>query len=158
MGALHTYDVDMVWTGAGAEGTTGYTSYSRDNELRVADRPVVHGTSDPAFRGDPKRWSPEDLLVGALAQCHMLWFLHLAAESGVVVVDYLDRATGTMRVETAGHGKFRDVVLRPQVTITSAAVSTDLMDELHTRAHEHCFISRSVNFPVHVRPGPHSVR
>lgn len=164
MPALHTYDVDLVWLGARGVGTIGYTSYGRENELRAAGRPPLPGTSDPAFRGDPARWSPEDLLVGALAQCHMLWFLHLAAEDGVVVLDYTDRASGTMRIEAAGHGQFREVVLRPQVTVDPTSPAADgrpvddaLLAGLHERAHEHCFISRSVNFPVHLRPGPLAV-
>ncbi|MBU4213673.1 MAG: OsmC family protein [Actinobacteria bacterium] len=164
MPALHTYDVDLVWLGARDVGTVSYTSYGRDHELRATDRPPLPGTSDPAFRGDPTRWSPEDLLVGALAQCHMLWLLHLAAEAGVVVVDYTDRASGTMRIEAAGHGQFRDVVLRPQVTLASATttaggpITDELLAGLHERAHEHCFIARSVNFPVDVRPTPVVVR
>jgi organic hydroperoxide reductase OsmC/OhrA len=161
MPALHTYDVDLVWLGARGVGTTGYTAYGREHELRAEGHPPLPGTSDPAFRGDPTRWSPEDLLVGALAQCHMLWLLHLAAEAGVVVLDYTDRASGTMRIEAAGHGQFREVVLRPQVMVGPAATATDgspvddqLLAGLHGRAHEHCFIARSMNFPVHVRPAP----
>lgn len=165
MPALHTYDVDLVWQGARGVGTATYTSYGREHELRADAHPPVPGTSDPAFRGDPERWSPEDLVVGALAQCHMLWFLHVAAEAGVVVVDYTDRASGTMRIEAAGHGQFRDVVLRPHVVVRApqgaaggSPVTDELVAELHERAHEHCFIARSVNFPVHVRPLPLELR
>lgn len=160
MPALHTYDVDLVWQGARGVGTATYTSYGREHELRAEGHSPVPGTSDPAFRGDPARWSPEDLVVGALSQCHMLWLLHLAAEAGVVVVDYTDRATGTMRIESAGHGQFRDVVLRPRVTTAGRTtadgrdVDDTLLAGLHARAHEHCFIARSVNFPVHVQPTP----
>ena len=155
MGLLHSYDVDVVWTGAGTEGTTGYTAYSRDHEVRVAGKPVLLGSADPAFRGDPTRHSPEDLLVAALSQCHMLWFLHLATVEGLVVVDYTDRASGTMRVEAAGHGAFTEVVLRPRVTVQG--IPDDLeqrIAQVHDRAHEHCFIARSVSFPVVVDPAP----
>ncbi|MCL2455248.1 MAG: OsmC family protein [Micrococcales bacterium] len=160
MPPLHTFDVDLAWSGARGVGTTSYTSYGRDHELRAPGRPPLPGTSDPAFRGDPTRWCPEDLMVGAVSQCHMLWFLHLAAEAGVTVVDYTDRATGTVRIEAAGHGQFRDVVLRPQVTVAAGTtasgveITDDLLDRLHERSSEHCFIVRSVSYPVHVRPGP----
>lgn len=161
MGLLHSYTADVVWTGAGESGTASYTAYSRDHEVRIGTKPPLPGSADPAFRGDPDRYSPEELLVAALAQCHMLWFLHLASADGVVVVGYTDRATGTMRVEGAGHGQFREVVLRPCVTVAAdddgtprTAVTDARLGALHARAHEHCFIARSVNFPVRLDPAP----
>jgi len=161
MGPLHTYSVDVTWTGAGRTGTSSYTAYSRDHEVRIGSKPPLPGSSDPAFRGDPSRYSPEELLVSSLAQCHMLWFLHLAAAAGVVVVAYEDQAVGTMRVEAAGHGQFREVVLRPRVTVaagahlpTGAAVTDGVLADIHHQAHEHCFIARSVNFPIRHEPVP----
>jgi len=157
---LHQYSVDLTWTGAGDAGTATYTSYGRDHTLTAGSKAPLPGTSDPHFRGDPARWSPEDLLVGALAQCHMLWFLHLAASAGVVVVGYTDAASGTMRIESAGHGQFTEVVLRPRVTVRSTAlpdgapVDDALLADVHRRAHEHCFIARSVNFTVRHEPVP----
>lgn len=159
MATLHAYRADVVWTGAGAVGTAGYTAYSRDHEVRIAGKPVLPGSSDPDFRGDPSRFTPEELLVAALAQCHMLWFLHLAAADGVVVLAYTDHARGTMLVEAAGHGQFTEVVLHPAVTLAQGARTPggDPVDDahlaaLHVRAHETCFIARSVNFPVRCEP------
>ncbi len=166
MGKLHTYDVSVVWTGAGAGGTRSYTSYERDHEVRFEGKPPLPGSSDPAFRGDPARYSPEELLVAALSQCHMLWLLHVAAVNGVVVVGYVDNAVGTMRVEAAGAGQFTEVVLRPVVTLGATdrpdgtPVTAEDVATLHRKAHEHCFIARSVNFPVRLDPAPlrHAVR
>jgi organic hydroperoxide reductase OsmC/OhrA len=161
MGPLHTYSADLTWTGAGSRGTATYTSYSRDHEVRIGSKPPLLGSSDPSFRGDPDRFSPEELLVAALSQCHMLWFLHVAATAGVTVLGYEDSAKGTMRVEAAGHGQFTDVVLRPRVTVAHGALGpegeplTDVdLAHLHHQAHEHCFIARSVNFPVRHEPSP----
>src|SRR5665647_3577679 len=120
MGILHTYEAAIIWTGAAGVGTTSYTSYSRDHDVLLEGKPPLPGSSDPGFRGDPSRYCPEELMVAALAQCHMLWVLHLDASDGVVVVGYSDRATGRMRVEAAGHGQFTEVVLRPCVTIAHA--------------------------------------
>ena len=163
MGALHSYSVDVTWTGAGETGTTTYTAYSRDHDVVIPGRPVIAGSADPAFRGDPARYSPEQLFVAALSECHMLWFLHLAANDGIVVVGYTDAAVGTMRVESAGAGQFTDVVLRPRVTVRSAAggradddepVTDARLAAVHQRAHDHCFLARSVNFPVLHEPTP----
>jgi len=160
MGILHTYEVTLRWTGARGVGTTSYTAYSRDHEVVVEGKPPLLGSADPAFRGDPTRYTPEELLVAVLAQCHMLWFLHLAAADGVVVVGYTDAPQGRMRVEAAGHGQFTDVVLRPCVTLgrpdrgDGRPVTDEELAVLHARSREHCFIARSVNFPVRHLPAP----
>lgn len=154
MGAFHSYTSAITWTGAGAEGTASYTSYSRDHVVSAAGKPDILASADPAFRGDPARHNPEELFVASLSQCHMLWFLHMAASSGVVVRSYTDAAVGTMRVESAGAGQFTEIELHPHVVIDDdeAPGRDTLVAELHERAHAHCFISRSVNFPVYVIP------
>lgn len=151
MGPLQSYSVVVDWSGAGERGTESYTSYGRDHVVRIEGKPPLPGSADVAFRGDPDRYSPEDLFVAALAQCHMLWFLHKAAVQGVVVTGYTDRASGTMRVETAGAGQFTEVVLHPRVTVAEP-VAEDVIAALHQQAHDHCFIARSVNFPVRQSP------
>ena len=102
-----------MWTGNRGEGTASYRGYGRDHVLSVKDKPEIPGSSDPSFRGDPQRYNPEELLVASLSSCHMLWYLHLCAVSGVVVVDYRDEAGGTMEETADGGGFFREVVLKP---------------------------------------------
>ena len=154
MGAFHSYSTAITWTGAGADGTASYTSYSRDHVVRADGKADILASADPAFRGDPAGYSPEELFVASLSQCHMLWFLHMAANSGVVVRSYTDTAVGTMRVESAGAGQFTEIELHPHVIIDDddAPGRDALIAGLHERAHAHCFISRSVNFPVYIIP------
>lgn len=147
----HDYDVSVVWTGNHGAGTSGYRAYGRDHTIASAQAPTIAGSADPAFRGDPARWNPEQLQVAALSQCHMLWYLHLAATAGVVVTAYEDHAHGVMRHDDTGGGQFESVTLHPRVTI---AVGSDPQKALatHSRVPEVCFIARSVNFPVHHDP------
>ena len=144
----HRYNVVVTWTGNTGSGTSGYRDYSRDYEVAAEGmKPTIPGSSEPAFRGDPARWNPEELLVASLSACHKLWYLHLCSDAGIVVIEYVDRAEGIM-VETAdGSGHFERVVLRPNVTIASHADVSKAL-ELHERAHALCFIAKSVNFPV----------
>ncbi|MBL0886312.1 OsmC family protein [Myceligenerans indicum] len=154
-GATHDYAVEVTWTGAGETGTSSYTAYSRDHDVVLPHKPALPGTADPAFRGDPGRYSPEELFVASLSQCHMLWFLHLAASSGLVVREYTDSATGTMRVESRGEGQFTDITLHPRIVVDGGELATDeQIAALHHKAHAMCFIARSVNFPVLVEPAP----
>lgn len=147
----HDYSVAVTWTGNDGAGTVDYRAYRRDHEIAAPGRPTILGSSDPAFRGDPTRWNPEELLVAAVSQCHMLWFLHLAASAGVSVVEYVDRPTGTMIEEPGGVGQFREVTLRPEVTINDPA-QLELAESLHHQAGQVCFIARSVNFPIRHDP------
>ncbi|HEX7050223.1 MAG TPA: OsmC family protein [Longimicrobiales bacterium] len=143
----HGYTVQLVWTGNRGEGTSHYRSYDRSHEISVAGKPPIPGSSDPAFRGDRSRYNPEELLVAALSACHMLAYLHLCADAGIVVTGYSDEAAGTMVETPDGGGRFTDVLLRPSVTV-AADSDLDLALRLHDRAHELCFIASSVNFPV----------
>ncbi|HEY2512360.1 MAG TPA: OsmC family protein [Polyangiaceae bacterium] len=150
-GKVHSYAARVVWTGNLGPGTSSYRAYSRDHEVRLPGKPPIAGSSDPAFRGDPARSNPEELLVASLSACHMLWFLHLCAEAGVVVTGYEDPATGSMEEDADGGGRFVEVVLRPQVTLADDA-QRGAVAGLHERAHSLCFIARSVNFPVRCEP------
>ncbi|MEO9188768.1 MAG: OsmC family protein [Acetobacteraceae bacterium] len=145
----HRYAVQVEWTGAGDTGTTSYRAYGRDHRVVIAGKPDLLGSSDPTFRGDASRHNPEELLVAAISACHMLWYLHLAAEAGVVVTGYADRAEGEMALEADGGGHFTSVELRPQVTLADGADSATA-EALHAMAHAKCFIARSVNFPITV--------
>ncbi len=145
----HHYEATVVWTGNLGSGTDGYKSYGRDHEILGPGKPILPGSADPAFRGDPQRYSPEDLLVASVAACHMLWYLHLCAVSGIVVTAYRDQAISTMVETEDGGGHVTEVVLRPRVTIRAGGDS-GLAERLHDRAHALCFVANSVNFPVRI--------
>ena len=147
----HHYALRVVWTGNRGSGTTGYRDYGRDHDILVDGRPVLKGSADPAFRGDRDRHNPEDMLVASLSACHMLWYLHLCAEAGVAVQSYEDDASGSMQMASDGGGAFREVVLRPVVTIRPTDDAARAED-LHEKAAALCFIARSVNFPVRHEP------
>jgi organic hydroperoxide reductase OsmC/OhrA len=81
----------------------------------------------------------------------MLWFLHLCADAGIVVIEYADDASGAMSENADGCGEFTRVILRPRAVIADSARIADAI-ALHAHAHELCFIARSVNFPVEHQP------
>jgi organic hydroperoxide reductase OsmC/OhrA len=146
-GDMHHYAVTVTWTGNTGEGTASYTSYLKDQEILVEGKPPIAGSADPAFRGNASRWNAEDLLVAALSQCHLLWYLSTAAKRKIVVTGYVDRAWGTMAMNRDGSGQFTEVVLRPEITLAPGS-DVEKADSLHHIAHQMCFIARSVNFPV----------
>ena len=119
--------------------------------ISAGAKPLIQGSSDPGFRGDAARWSPEDLLVAALSACHELFYLHLCADAGISVLAYKDTASGEMIEDSTSGGRFTRVVLRPQITIREGD-DLVLAERLHHDAHAKCFIANSVNFSVSCEP------
>lgn len=161
MTKVHTYKAHTHWVGNQGEGTRDYKAYSRNHRIEINNKPDLLCSSDPSFRGDPSRHNPEELLVASLSGCHMLWYLHLCAANGVIVVGYLDKAHGVMQENADGSGQFNEVVLSPEVIVRDEAM-VEKANLLHGEANKMCFIARSVRFPVHHRPtirvaDPHSV-
>ncbi len=150
-GRRHHYQVTVEWTGNDGSGTASYRSYGRDHLVRADGKPDLPGSAEPVFRGDPSRYNPEELLVASISQCHMLWYLHLCADAGLVVEAYLDAATGAMEELPDGGGAFTEVVLRPRVVIRDES-KTEQALELHQEARRRCFVAASVAFPVRCEP------
>ncbi|RIX31134.1 OsmC family protein [Amnibacterium setariae] len=151
MATQHTYALAAEWTGNRGSGTSGYRDYGRDVLLTIAGKPDLPASADRPFRGDPARWNPEELLLAALSECHLLSYLHVAVNNGVVVTGYTDAATGAMEVDRDGGGRFTRVDLHPRVALADESQRA-LADSLHAEANRLCFIANSVSFPVHHHP------
>lgn len=143
----HSYAVSVTWSGNRGTGTSAYKAYGRDHIVSAPGKPEIAGSSDRVFFGDTDRWNPEEMLIAALSQCHMLSFLHVASDHGVIVTAYRDEASGVLVLDSAGGGRMTEVTLRPTVEVTDDS-GVD-MEALHHRASTLCFIANSVNFPVH---------
>jgi organic hydroperoxide reductase OsmC/OhrA len=146
----HHFEVKVEWQGNRGTGTSSYRAYSRDNLVTAQGKAPIDGSSARPFHGSRERWNPEELLVAALSECHMLSYLHVATNNGIVVTAYEDAATGTMRQTPEGGGYFTSVILRPVVTISAG--DPELARSIHAEASAKCFIAASVNFPVNHEP------
>lgn len=147
----HRYRVTVEWTGNRGKGTSTYTGYDREHVIRSGDKATIAGSADPAFRGDPARWNPEELLLASISACHKLWYLHLCCVAGIVVTHYTDAAEATMEEDATGAGHFTSAILRPRVVIQAGGDTAKAAD-LHHDANRYCFIANSVNFPIGCEP------
>lgn len=147
----HHYSVTIKWTGNKGTGTDHYRSYERSHTIAIENKPDILSSSDPSSRGDKTKHNPEDLLVSSVSACHMLWYLHLCADAGVVVVDYTDNATGIMNNSSNGSGRFTKVTLNPVVIVAQDSMISKA-NELHKKANELCPIANSLNFPLRQNP------
>ncbi len=148
----HNYEIKVEWTGNEGNGTLNYKSYSRNHKIIGNGKySAINGSSDPSFLGDKTRYNPEDLFLSSLSACHMLFYLHLCSVHKIVVIEYLDNATGIMEETKNGNGKFIEVTLNPKVKITDENM-IEKANELHQKANELCFIANSCNFKVKHNP------
>lgn len=133
--------------------------YSRRHLLRFDGGAEVAASSSPHVvplpLSDASAVDPEELFVAALASCHMLWFLSLAAQRGLRVERYEDDAVGTMARDAHGRIAMTRVVLRPAVAFGGERQPDgDTLAALHHEAHEKCFIANSVRTEVLCEPRP----
>ncbi len=147
----HKYKTTIEWTGNKGSGTYDYRSYSRSHNIKIDGKTDIMGSSDSSFRGEKSKHNPEDLFVASISSCHMLWYLHLCADSGVIVLKYNDDTEGSLTIDQNGGGCFKHVILRPNIEIANDS-SLEKAHELHSKAHELCFIANSCNFEIIVEP------
>lgn len=146
--AVHHYQALCNWSGSTARG---YDAYDRSHELRAPPfAEPLPMSADPAFRGNPERLNPEQLLVMAAASCQMLTFLAIAARARVDVVGYEDRAEGFMP-EDDKPVRITRIVMRPKITIRGTLAQEHLQQMLET-AHRHCFIASSIKSEIEIIP------
>lgn len=143
----HHYEVSVEWTGNRGPGTISARDYERSHTIAISGKPTIQASSDTPFRGDGTKHNPEDFLVSALSACHMLWYLHLCADAGIIVTSYKDTAEGVMVEKASGGGHFLEVTLKPIIGLADEEMQSKA-DELHEEANKKCFIANSCNFPV----------
>ena len=139
----HHYKTTITWTGNLGEGTVD----ARYHTLSLNNKEDILCSSDTPFRGDGTKHNPEDFFLSALSSCHMLWYLHLCADNGITVVEYVDNAEGVMQENEGGGGNFKEVTLKPTITITNKDHIAKA-NELHDLANKKCFIANYCNFKI----------
>ena len=144
---FHNYKSTVVWTGNNGNGTDNYKNYERSHTISIQNKCDISASSDAPFRGDITKHNPEDLFLSSISSCHMLWYLHLCADNGIVVQEYSDEAEGTMLQTETGGGYFTQVTLHPKVVIEDKSL-IQFAIELHHKANQKCFIANSLGFKV----------
>ena len=153
---MSTHHATVRWEQSG--GPFAKRQYSRAHTWSFDGGVTVPAAASvgavPVQFTDPSAVDPEEAYVAAIASCHLLSFLPLAALAGLVVLRYEDDAVGKMTRNEAGKMWVSDVELRPRITWGEGkAPSPEQEAELHHRAHEDCYIASSVRTEIRVRSG-----
>jgi organic hydroperoxide reductase OsmC/OhrA len=128
-------------------------TFSRDHGVQFGSGQRLDLSSTLELRGNPRYANPEELLVSALASCHMMTFLAVAAREGWVVDAYDDHALGYLEKNAEGRTAVTRVTLRPKVRFGGEHVpDSAALQKLHEKAHRGCFIASSVKTEVSVSP------
>lgn len=143
------FETHVRWTGSYVEGQTGGRSYTRDMLVDPAGKPPIPGSAGARFFGDDTRYNPEDLMLASLAECHLLTYLALATKAGIRLAGLSIAVSGTLG-SLDGKTRFTRATLTARTQL--AAGDPERARALHTDAHEQCFMSNSVSFPIEVVP------
>lgn len=154
MSDSHHFEATVLWPADPAQALPPDAAFTRDNLLASPGKPPIPGSAPAAFGGNATRYNPEEMLLLALSECHLLTYLAIAGKKKLAILKYEDRATGTLGAGahgTPGKLSMQEVVLHPLVTL-GAGVSEEEARAIHDKAHANCFIANSVNFPVRIEP------
>lgn len=132
--------------------------YSRAHTWKFDGGVEVPASSSPHVVrvpfSNPSNVDPEEAFLAAIASCHLLTFLYVAAKAGFRIDSYTDAASAEMGKNAAGRTAVLSATLRPQIVFSGAKVPTDEeLARLHHQAHEECFIANSVTTEVHIAGG-----
>ena len=142
----HSFEIRLRWHNSNPPEREIGGEYSHESIITSDKHATLVASAAEGFGGDARLWNPEELLMAAIAQCHMLSFLYAAHEAGIAIADYVDETTGTMSYQ-GGSGVMTSVTLRPTIETTASAAD---VDRLHEEAKAMCVLRASVNFPVNV--------
>ena len=125
-----------------------YETYSRDHVWTFDGGTEVAATAAPAYRGSPDRVDPEEAFVAAIASCHMLTFLAIAARKRIGVRSYRDSAVGHLEKNEQGRLAITRVELSPRIEFDGDPPDARTLEALHEASHRECFIANSARTTI----------
>ena len=149
---MSQYNVRITWNRSGAAFTDN--RYSREHSWKFDGGIEIRASASPHVVPLPlsveEAVDPEEAFVAALASCHMLSFLFVAAKQGFVVDSYQDEAIGVLARNPDGKLAMTHVTLYPKLVFAGKRPSADQHNAMHHKAHEECFIASSVKTDIRV--------
>ena len=135
----HAYRVAAWWT-------SGRAGLAKSDSAPNA----IHFTAPTEFGGLEGRWTPEELLLAALAGCYTTTVRAIAGAAQFNFTDLQVEASGTVRKGEAGW-TFSQIVVRPNLKIASSEQKERALDLLK-RAEQMCLVSRAIGTAMKFEP------
>lgn len=132
MESEHKYRVVAWWS-------SGRTGLAKTDAAPNA----IHFTAPPEFGGLEGRWTPESLLLCAIAGCYTTTFRAIAEYSNFEYADLEVQVEGTIRKVDSGYA-FTEIVVRPNLSMGNDAEQARGM-RLLQKAKGLCLVSRALS-------------
>jgi organic hydroperoxide reductase OsmC/OhrA len=140
MAAEYTYRISAWWT----SGRTGLAKCESSPN-------TIHFSEAAELGGLPGRWTPEQLLLCALAGCFTTTFHDVARAQKFDYTDLEVEIDGTVqRTRTAGCN-FAEILIRPRLTVQSEE-QREAGLALLRKTKALCIISRAITVPQTLEP------
>jgi len=149
MAFKHQFKADLSWSKEIVQADR--KTYERSHQVSIQGKSTLEISAAKAFKGDPSKYNPEDLLLSSLISCHMMSFLYVCTQNNIDILSYTDHAEAILESYPDGSGRFMSATLNPKITITDPE-KVELANLLHQQAHQLCFIANSCNFPIQIIP------
>lgn len=146
------FEVQISWNMQ--EGTFEPGKYGTSHRIQYRETEGVNGSSAPEYGGAPNAVNPEQTLAAALASCHMMTFLALAAKSKWAVTAYQDNANAILAPGENKRPVVTEIILSPIVSFAEGAEipTAEQLATLHEKAHKYCFVANSIKSHVTIKP------
>ena len=139
MSEEHAYRVAAWWT-------SGRTGLAKSDSAPNA----IHFTAPMEFGGLEGRWTPEELLLAAVAGCYTTTLRAIAGTAEFNFTDLQVEASGTVRKADSGYS-FTQITLRPNLKIDSVELRERALDLLK-RAEKLCLVARALGTTLKFEP------
>ena len=151
---MMNHNVKICWKRKPDESFSN-SKYSRAHTWQFDGGITVPASSSPQVVplpfSDESAVDPEEAFIGAIASCHMLFFLSIAAAHHYTVDLYEDAAVGTLEKNEAGVTAMSTITLKPLVRFSGQAVPTGAqIARLHQQAHGKCYLANSIKTKINI--------
>ena len=148
---MSEHKVYLSWKNEGEDFS--YKTYDRSHMWKFEGGTLIEASAAPDYLGRSELVNPEEAFAASLASCHMLTFLAIASMKKYTVATYEDNAVAILGKNEKLKMAVTTVYLRPNIRFTGDNIpDKSIIDEMHHRAHQECFIANSVLTEIIVEP------
>lgn len=148
---MSEHKVYLSWKNEGEDFL--YKTYDRTHFWEFEGGTLIKASAAPDYLGKSELVNPEEAFAASLASCHMLTFLAIASMKKYTVETYEDNTVAILGKNEKLKMAVTTVYLRPKISFTGDNIpDKTIIDKMHHRAHQECFIANSVLTEIIVEP------
>jgi len=148
---MSEHKVKISWQNKGEDFS--YSGYDRTHTWEFEGGKTMKASAAPEYMGKIDFVNPEEALAAALSSCHMMTFLFVCSKKKIVVETYEDDSVAILGKNSNNKMAVTELYLRPRITFRGEnKPANELIDSLHEKAHEECFIANSVLTKIIIEP------